>query len=232
MPVTRHFASSLIMIVACVSLSACGDEGKKAPADTGQTPTPPVATPPPATPPAGNNAPVITGSPATAVSADKPYGFRPSATDADGDQLQFSIANKPAWASFDTATGTLSGTPGASTVGVYSSIRISVSDGTATTSLPAFSVTVQAATLGSAALSWRAPSLNEDGTPVDDLSGYVVRYGTEPASLDAQVRIANPQVTSVVIEQLAAATWYFTVSAVAANGVESEPSVPVSKTIG
>jgi len=31
---------------------------------------------------------------------------------------------------------------------------------------------------GSALLSWNAPSTNEDGTPLTDLAGYKIYYGT------------------------------------------------------
>jgi len=38
------------------------------------------------------------------------------------------VANQPSWASFDAATGELSGTPATSDAGVYSDIEISVTD--------------------------------------------------------------------------------------------------------
>jgi hypothetical protein len=59
-----------------------------------------------------------------------------------GDTLTFSISNKPVWASCDHATSTLSGTPGNANVGATSGIVISVSDGTASSSLAPFAVTV------------------------------------------------------------------------------------------
>src|SRR5690606_18051920 len=65
-------------------------------------------------------------------------------SDADGDKLTFSISNRPSWASFDSATGRLSGTPGAADVRTYSNIVISVSDGEASAALPGFSIVVQA----------------------------------------------------------------------------------------
>ena len=61
----------------------------------------------------------------------------PTASDPDGDELTFSIANKPDWASFDAATGLLNGTPPPAAVGTNSDITISVSDGQATASLAA-----------------------------------------------------------------------------------------------
>ncbi|MDA9579586.1 putative Ig domain-containing protein [Luminiphilus sp.] len=87
--------------------------------------------------------PTIGGTPVTTVAQDQAYTFTPTASDPDsGDTLTFSIVNQPSWASFDTATGTLSGAPGNDNVGVTSAIVISVSDGTASASLPAFDLVV------------------------------------------------------------------------------------------
>ncbi|NIS31701.1 MAG: hypothetical protein GWO04_17900, partial [Actinobacteria bacterium] len=68
-----------------------------------------------------------------------------TASDADGDSLSFSIAGRPAWASFSSATGALTGTPVSADVGTYADIRISVSDGQATAALPAFTIEVASA---------------------------------------------------------------------------------------
>ncbi len=74
----------------------------------------------------GNNAPVISGTPTT-YQLIGAYSFAPTATDADSDTMTWSIANKPSWATFDTATGALTGT---ATAGIYEGITITVSDGT------------------------------------------------------------------------------------------------------
>ncbi|GAA4503806.1 Ig-like domain-containing protein [Pseudaeromonas paramecii] len=89
-----------------------------------------------------NTAPQIGGTPSGSVQQGANYRFAPSASDSDGDSLTFSIQNLPAWASFDPATGVLSGVPGNDAVGTSSNIVISVSDGAASRSLPAFSITV------------------------------------------------------------------------------------------
>jgi hypothetical protein len=69
-----------------------------------------------------------------------------SAVDANGDPLAFNVANKPAWMRFNASTGKLGGTPSDAQAGrTFSGIRISVSDGTATTSLPSFWITVRTA---------------------------------------------------------------------------------------
>nr|WP_256613131.1 putative Ig domain-containing protein [Shewanella baltica] len=89
-----------------------------------------------------NGAPVISGTPTLSVNQDVSYQFTPTASDSVGDVLSFSIANKPAWATFNTTTGTLSGTPSNQDVGVTSGIIISVSDGALSASLPAFNLSV------------------------------------------------------------------------------------------
>ena len=76
-----------------------------------------------------NYAPLISGTPAGSVLTDESYNFQPAASDADGDTLAFSITGKPAWATFDTTTGRLSGTPAVIDVGTYGNIVISVTDG-------------------------------------------------------------------------------------------------------
>ncbi|WP_262250442.1 putative Ig domain-containing protein, partial [Parapedobacter soli] len=90
-----------------------------------------------------NDTPTISGTPATTVNQDAAYSFTPTAADIDaGDVLTFSIANKPDWAAFDAATGELSGTPSNDDVGITTGIIISVSDGAASASLPAFDLEV------------------------------------------------------------------------------------------
>lgn len=178
-----------------------------------------------------NRAPTISGSPPASTLEGQAYAFRPNAADADGDTLSFSITNRPAWATFSTATGALSGTPGIGTVGTYSSITIRVSDGVMTSSLPAFSIAVQQAATGSATLSWQAPTTRTDGSPLTNLAGYRIRYGTAVGSYPNAIDIPNGGLTSAVVGNLPPATWYFVVSAYDTTGAESTNSSPVSKTI-
>ncbi|MBM0103342.1 outer membrane beta-barrel protein [Steroidobacter sp. S1-65] len=108
-----------------------------------------------------DNAPVISGTPATSVMERNAYSFIPSASDADvgiGGNLTFSIVNMPIWATFNTATGRLSGTPPRGSAGTYAGIVISVSDDDGSTdSLPAFSIQVTA-----------LPDADGDGLPDAD----------------------------------------------------------------
>ncbi len=106
--------------------------------------------------------------------------------------------------SFNASTGRLSGTPGAGTVGTYADITIQVSDGTATVALPAFSIAVQQASMGSATLTWQPPTTRTDGTPLTNLAGYRIRYGTAPESYSNVLTIPNGGITSAVVSEPAA----------------------------
>jgi len=107
-----------------------------------------------------------------------------------------------------------------------------VSDGTATTSLPAFSITVAAALTTSVRVSWRAPATNDDGTPVSSLTGFRVFYGNVSGQYSQSLLASSPDITSVAIEGLTSSTtWYFVVKALAAGGVESDYSTEVSKAL-
>jgi len=179
-----------------------------------------------------NSAPTISGSPATSVTAGQAYSFQPSATDANGDVLTFSIQNRPSWATFSPTTGRLSGTPTTSHIGTYGNIVISVTDGKATRSLSAFSISVRSVSgTGSVTLSWTAPTKNTDGSTLTNLAGYRVRYGTSSGNYTHSVQLPNKSLTSVVIEDLTSARWYFAVKAYNSSGVESALSSPVSKLI-
>ncbi len=180
---------------------------------------------------AATSAPKISGVPSTTGAVGQAYSFQPTASGGNGGTLVFSIANKPAWATFSTATGLLSGTPAAGDIGTYANVSIAVSDGTNSATLPAFTITVNAGASGSATLSWVAPTLQTDGSPLTDLVGFRVYYGTNASSLTSRVDVANPTVTTTVVSSLTTGTWYFAITAVDANGNESAYSNVASKTI-
>ncbi len=222
--------SLALILVATLSLGACFEE----PDDnrlTGNGPGPGSGSGNPEPPADGNRAPTIAGSPTAAVVEGEFYEFVPTAADADGDTLEFSIARKPRWATFDRATGRLSGTPEAGDVGNFTNIAITVSDGKASASLSRFDITVDAIAFGSATLSWSPPTENVDGSPLMDLSGYRIYYGRNQNQLNRTVVINNPGVTRYVVENLAQANWHFAMTSVNAEGVESRRSPTVRKKI-
>jgi hypothetical protein len=180
---------------------------------------------------ATNTPPTISGVPATSVTEGDAYAFAPTASDADGDNLTFSVSGLPSWAGFDETTGALTGTPQAADVGVYSDIVISVSDGQEAVALPSFSITVDAISLGSVTLSWTAPTRNDDGSALTDLAGYRLYWGTTPGTYTDSLTIDNPGITTYVVENLAPGTYEFVATSFNEAGVESRYSGSATKTI-
>jgi len=180
-----------------------------------------------------NDAPSISGSPSASAVAGVNYSFTPNASDLDGDSLSFSITNKPAWASFDTSTGRLSGTPATNDAGSYANIRISVTDGTVTVSLTIFSITVSIPTTDSATITWTAPSTREDGTALSlsEITGYKIYYGTAADNYTVVVDINDVSTTQYTISSLTTGTYYFAVTTIDTDGRESLYSTNLSKTV-
>jgi len=213
------------VVATAMILAGCGgDEGGSSSSTSGDKPVAPSPSP-------KNNPPVVSGAALTAATVGSSYVFQPTASDPDGDPIEYQVANKPAWATFDARSGRLSGTPADGDVGTYSNILISATDGKLSASLSAFSIAVSAAQSGAATLTWMTPTENTDGTALDDLAGFRIRYGRDPGALTEVQSIPTPGITSAVVENLAQGTWYFTLSAYNRTGAESEPSNIVQKTI-
>ena len=166
--------------------------------------------------PPTNTAPTIAGTPTYNIGSGESYSFTPTASDADNDALTFTIANKPSWATFNTATGALTGT---AVTGTYTGITISVSDGTDTVSLAPFTITVAAAPVPNT-----APTIS--GTPTT----AVYRndsYSFTPTGADAD----NDSLTYNIANKPSWATFNQTTGALtgtAAAGVYSDIVITVS----
>jgi hypothetical protein len=80
-------------------------------------------------------------------------------------------------------------------------------------------------------LTWQPPTENTNGTALTDLTGYTISYGTQPNEYTNTITLTNPGLTTYVVDNLSPGTYYFTIAAVASDGVESEPSAPVSTTV-
>ena len=82
---------------------------------------------------------------------------------------------------------------------------------------------------GTATLSWAVPTTNVDGTPLTDLAGYKVYFGTSPSVFTS---IVVGDVTSYQIDGLTKGqTYYFTVTAYDTKGLESDYAPVASKLI-
>jgi hypothetical protein len=205
-----------VLMSAAIAVCACGGgDDEAAPASGGGG--------------GGNTTLSISGNPSTTVMQGQSYSFTPSAAPSSA-SLTFSIANKPAWAAFNPATGQLNGTPTSADVGSYANIQISVSDGTTTMNLASFTIQVVAMTTSSATLSWTPPTQNSDGSALTNLAGYKVYWGTTQGSYSNAELVGN-NVTSHMVSNLTPATWYFVVTARNTQGVESAYSNVAQKTV-
>jgi Putative Ig domain len=243
----------LVFVVTCV-LAACNyGEDSSAPASAGSAfGAPPTGSPvvsgaqTPPTTVTGDHAPQISGAAATTASVGQSYSFQPSATDADGDVLTFSISGAPNWVKLNSATGLITGTPTSADVGVDAGIVLQVSDGKATVSLAPFTITVAAAAsstggggtsgggttgTGTVDLAWVPPTENTDGSTLVNLNGYKIYYGHSSKNYTATITISNPGLTSYVIDSLPPGTYFFSVTATTSSGVQSGYSPEASTTI-
>ena len=228
--ISTAFAIALLCS-ACFGGSSNSRDDAANPPPPDANPPPPAPPPPAPPPPPANRAPTISGSPMTSLRVGEAYNFQPTASDPDGDTLTFNIQNRPAWATFNSGTGRLTGTPNAADVGQFSNVRIGVSDGQMAAQLNAFSIAVNQIALGSVTLSWNPPTTNDDGTTITDLAGYRIYYGRTANSLDTTVSLNNAGTTRYVIENLSQATWYFSMTSVNSTGIESARSTVVSRNL-
>ena len=119
-----------------------------------------------------NRRPTISGTPATSVDDGVAYNFTPTGMDADvGDMLTYSISQIFAgglndWATFDTSTGALTGTPARVHRGFnYSGIIITVTDsGGLSASLAPFDLAVAVSNLAPTITGTPAPSVTLGNT--------------------------------------------------------------------
>jgi hypothetical protein len=88
---------------------------------------------------------------------------------------------------------------------------------------------VNPSALNSVTLTWIAPTTNEDGTPLNDLTGYKIYYGTSAASYSNNIIVGN--ITSYTISNLPSNMYYFTVVAYDTSGNESNYSNEVGEYI-
>jgi hypothetical protein len=73
------------------------------------------------------------------------YSFVPTVSATSGQTVSFSITNKPVWATFNSSSGLLSGTPIAADVGADKNIVINANASGSSAALPAFTIMVAAA---------------------------------------------------------------------------------------
>jgi hypothetical protein len=161
------------------------------------------------------------------------WSYQPSISNPDGASVTVTASNLPDWITLNQSTGLLAGTPGEGDVRTWSNIQLTVTNGQESTQLQAFSVTVlaQGAAMGTATVSWSAPTQRVDGSPIGELAGYRVLYGKSSRNYEHVVELNTTGINRYVLEGLGAGTWYFAVQAITSDGLASAPSKEVNKTI-
>jgi hypothetical protein len=91
--------------------------------------------------------------------------------------------------------------------------------------------TVKPDPIREAALSWMPPTQNVDGSPLTNLAGYRISYGTSATALTQTIQVASPSATSYVVSNLAPGTWYFAIRSYTSGGTESAQSNIASKSV-
>jgi len=84
--------------------------------------------------------------------------------------------------------------------------------------------------VGDITLSWNAPTSNEDGSAITDLSGYKLYYGTEPGIYTECIDVGsvlNYQINNLGIDR----TYYFALTAYDTSGNESRFSHELSRAV-
>jgi hypothetical protein len=85
---------------------------------------------------------------------------------------------------------------------------------------------------GTATVNWTVPSLNVDGTALNDISGYRIVYGTDTGATNLTRSVDVPgSATSYTISGLSPGTYYFAVIALKADGTASNLSAFASGTV-
>jgi hypothetical protein len=176
----------------------------------------------------------ISGSPATTDVAGKAYSFTPTTSAPSGATLTFSISGKPAWASFNTATGQLSGTPTISNVGTYSNIVITATNGPSTASLAAFSIAVTSPPDTTTISGQPATSINVGAAysfipTAGDSNGYPLTFSIQNAPSWATFSTATGQLFGTPTSTYAGT--YSNIIISATDGVTSASLAPFSITV-
>ncbi len=126
-----------------------------------------------------NDAPLLSGTPASSVLEGSTFSFTPTVVDSDSSSFNFTLSGAPAWLVINSTTGKLTGTPAVGDEGSYSGIVMTADDrGTVnpTGSLPAFSLVVIGDNDSDGIANADDSDDDNDGMPDD----YETRYGFDP----------------------------------------------------
>ncbi|MEW6002341.1 MAG: SBBP repeat-containing protein, partial [Nitrospirota bacterium] len=173
-------------------------------------------------------------------------------TNTGGSAINWTASQGQAWVTPSPTTGTLpAGTSIAVTVSINSNADgllpgtytdtvnfINMTNGNGDTTRPVSLTVATSLTLYSATLTWDAPTTNVDGTPLTDLAGYKIYYGTLSHNYTVSMDVGGASCQEIgditectyTVDGLPSGTYYFAVTAYNISEYESEYSNEASKT--
>jgi hypothetical protein len=84
---------------------------------------------------------------------------------------------------------------------------------------------------GETTLTWEPPTENEDGTPLTDLAGFKIFWGTTTGDYPNSADIPDPTATTYTVQNLTPGEWRFVATAYNEAGTESQYSNEAVKNI-
>lgn len=81
---------------------------------------------------------------------------------------------------------------------------------------------VEEPVIASVELSWDIPELRDDGSDLAlyEINGYIIKYGVDENNLNSTLSVDGATQDSVVIAELNAGTYYFTIATVDSDGLQ------------
>jgi hypothetical protein len=160
---------------------------------------------------------------ATSTTGTSTTGSAPQTAADSGNSTSGSSTTSGSTTSGSTASG--STTSGSATSGS------TTSGSTTTGSVGSTPPTPPVVAGTSVTLGWVAPTQNSNGSPITDLAGYKIHYGTASANYTKVVAVSNPSISRYVLDSLEGGTYFFAITAYNSKGMESALSGEISATL-
>lgn len=122
--------------------------------------------------------------------------------------------------SYKFSTGLVAGTTYAMAVGIQpSGLRCTISNSIGIIQTNITNANVTCVVLRSTLVYWTQPTQNTDGTPLVDLTGFILQYGTDPLlKTYASKFITMPNLSTTVSNLVPGNTYYFSIASVSTSG--------------
>jgi hypothetical protein len=134
--------------------------------------------------------------------------------------------------SYRFSTSLTAGTAYSVAVGIQpAGLRCTVANASGISFIDVNNANITCVPLTSAQVFWTLPTQNTDGTPLTDLTGYMLYYGTDPLLKTKTTKfIPVPNLSTTVSNLAVGNTYYFAIASVSASGGVGFPSNTASVT--